>query len=227
MTAAKTKRAKAAPVLVPPVPVAPRKWYVLCCESGKEQRVRADLLRAAKVADLFPHYYKACLVPVTREEVPREGDGKLIMVRSVKYEGYVFLNMVYCPLTAGLVRECRHQFGLLPHRPMRPSMPPNKAASANQQAEFDRWVKWQPVGLESREAASMLLEEQATFKKKLPPPPKFAAGDQVAIIDRSSPFFKMTGPVSVGADGRLSVTMSILGTPLTVAFETWQMKAND
>ena len=225
MNVAKTKKAKAAPAAAPAV--GDRKWFVLCCESGKEQRVRADLLRAAKIADLFPHYYKTCLVPVTRELVPREGDGKLVMVRAVKYEGYVFLNMVYCALTAGLVRECRHQFGLLPHRPMRPSMPPNKAPSANQQAEYDRWLNWRPVGLESREAASMLLEEQATFKKKLPPPPKFAAGDLVAIIDRSSPFFKMTGPVSVGADGGLSVTMSILGTPLTVAFETWQIKGND
>jgi transcription antitermination factor NusG len=201
-----------------------RKWYVLCVEAGKEQKVVADLLKRAKIADLWPVLFKKAIAPVLRELTPREGDGKLVMRSSIKYEGYIFLNMTFCEGTLDIIRATRYQFGLLPHRPEKPNMPPNKMPSEAQLAEWERWVSWKPMGLASAEAAAMLLEQQATFKKRMPAPPKFRPGDVVEIIDRSSPFFKMTGPLYITADNVLGAVMKVLGVEMKVEFETWQMK---
>lgn len=215
-----------------PLPPAPaqdtsKKWYVLCVESGKEQKVRANLLRQAKIAGIHPTLYKTAMVPVLREQVPRAGDGKLVMTMSIKYEGYIFLNMTWCDATKHLVESVRDTFGLLPHRPMKPMMPPNKEPSKAQLAEWDRWVNWCPQGLETSEAAGLLLEQQATFKKRLPPPPKFTHGDRVRVIDKTSAYNKMEGPLDVADDDSLTVILQVIGIPVAVKVEPWQIQKTD
>ena len=213
--------------LPPTMPtVEDKKWYVLCVDSGKEHKVRAALLKQAKIDDLHPRLYKNAMVPVLREQVPRAGDGKLVMRTTIKYEGYIFLNMAFCPQTVDLVRGVRDAFGLLPPRPEKPQMPPNKLPSEKQLAEFVRWAYWEPVGLESAEAAALVLEQQKMYKRKLPAAPKFAAGDAVAVVNRLSPWFKTTGKVADAADAGVLVVVQMLGKDLVVTFQPHELTIN-
>ncbi len=209
---------------LPPLP-GPMKWYVLMVESGKETKVRSGLLRAAKIADLHPRLFKGAMVPALRETVPRKGDGKPIMVRRVKFEGYLFVQMVYCPETADLIREHKYQFGLLPVRPEKPAMPKTKEPSAAQQDEYDRWLAWKPTALDTREAAYLLLEQIRVEKIKPPATPKFRAGDEVRVIDRQSCWFNLTGLVAVAADNALTVEVPFMGTVQRVGVEAWQIES--
>lgn len=195
----------------------------MCVESGKETRVRANLRREAAVADIPSSVFHSVLVPAVRELTPTEY-GRLIMKSHVKYEGYLFVNMLWCEQTADLVAKTKYAFGLLPHRPAKPKMPPNKQPSPAQQAEWDRWVNWCPTGLETAESAALLLDQQAQDKKKVPSLPTLRAGEIVEVIDRTSPFAKMRGPVSVGDDDTFTVTLTVLGHPVERDFQRHQIK---
>lgn len=225
--ARKKKKAAAKPAPAPPAPAKPtaRKWYVLCVESGKEFRVRKDLHRRARVHDLMPALFKSAMVPTVSNVEPRPVDGKPIVVTSVKYEGYMFVNMIWCDQTADLIRDTKFSFGLLPHRPMKPLLPKNKAPSAAQQAEWDRWVNWVPQGLDTEESARLILEEQAAFKTKAPSVPKFDVGQRVMVTDANSAFKNFEGPVTtVISETRVVVQMTVLGHPVPREFEAWQIR---
>ena len=201
-----------------------RKWYVLCVEPGKENKVRAELLKKAKILGLYPHIYKTAIVPVLREVEARAKDGKPVMVEKIKYDGYIFLNMEWCDEVRDLVDKAKYTFGLLPHRPNEPKLPPNKQPSKAQIQEFERWVNWEPTGLDSTEAARLLLEQQSVFKKKVPPPAKYSTGELVRIVDKNSAFAKLEGKIVVGDDDSLNIYVTILGKEMPVTVEPWQIE---
>jgi transcriptional antiterminator NusG len=191
------------------------RWYILACAPTKETKVRRDIIRLAKDADVS-RYIKRIKI-ATNKQVAMTYAGRV--VRSKKsWNGYLIVHMMHCPETEAFLASKavrgRGAFGLMPFRPTVTAAPGTKAHES-QREDFLAWV---PTELSQNEIDLILLRSDRSASLPKPVKLNYKVGDSVLINDGQ--YDGMLGEVTKirgeKHDPQTSVMMQVLGQPIEV-----------
>jgi transcriptional antiterminator NusG len=187
-----------------PEPVVNNKsWYVVKVQSGREESIKEAIERRVKIEGL-EEYFGQIIIPIERS-VEMKGGKRVVRERKL-YPGYLMVEVEYNDRMLYLFRETSGVGDFVgggPQHAPQP-MPPH---------EVERMLRSQQPGA-------------VADKSKLPPPkPKFDRGDRVQVKD--GVFAGMEGEVKdvLEAKGMVRVTLTVLGRPVDVELEYWQVES--
>lgn len=178
------------------VSAAPKNWYVVRVQSGREDQVRENLERTVKAKDLT-HKVTRILVPC--EKVSEIKGGRRRVTRKKIYPGYIMVEMEYDDETWFVVRET-----------------PGIGDFIGSHGE--------PVPMADHEVDRILgqmtqQEEKPTLKID------FKAGDSVKIKEGPFENFDGVVEEVIPAKGMVRVIVTIFSRPTPVELEYWQVEA--
>lgn len=193
-----------------------RTFYVLCVEPGMDARVKRDLMKKARIADL-DRYFGRVIIPTHKVTEMRKGQPVTMNRRA--FPGYLIVKMEYTPDVAHLIDKIQGAVGLLP---LRPSIGSNPTEEDMQDAR-----DWRPTALPTEEAARILLaEKMKKAERKLVL--EYKEGSTVRVDDSNSAWNGKEGKVvNITKDERnplVTVEMVIIGRPVSVNFGYWMLK---
>ncbi len=179
-----------------------KNWYVVKVQSGREESIKEAIERRVKIEGL-EEYFGKIIIPIERSVEMK--NGKRVVRERKLYPGYLMVEVEYNDQILYLFRETSGVGDFVgggPNHAPQP-MPPH---------EVERMERSQMPG--------------AVSDKKLPPPkPKFDRGDRVQVKD--GVFSGMEGEVKdvLEAKGMVRVTLTVLGRPVDVELEYWQVES--
>jgi transcriptional antiterminator NusG len=180
-----------------------KNWYVVKVQSGREESIKEAIERRVKIEGL-EEYFGQIIIPIERS-VEMKGGKRVVRERKL-YPGYLMVEVEYNDRMLYLFRETSGVGDFVgggPQHAPQP-MPPH---------EVERMLRSQQPGA-------------VADKSKLPPPkPKFDRGDRVQVKD--GVFAGMEGEVKdvLEAKGMVRVTLTVLGRPVDVELEYWQVES--
>jgi transcriptional antiterminator NusG len=186
-----------------PVPAVENKnWYVVKVQSGREESIKEAIERRVKIEGL-EEYFGKIIIPIERS-VEMKGGKRVVRERKL-YPGYLMVQVEYNDRMLYLFRETSGVGDFVgggPNHAPQP-MPPH---------EVERMERSQMPGA-------------APTTKPLPSKPKFDRGDRVQVKD--GVFSGMEGEVKdlLEAKGMVRVTLTVLGRPVDVELEYWQVES--
>jgi transcriptional antiterminator NusG len=179
-----------------------KKWYVVKVQSGREESIKEAIERRVKIEGL-EEYFGQIIIPIERS-VEMKGGKRVVRERKL-YPGYLMVEVEYNDRMLYLFRETSGVGDFV-------GGGPNHAPQPMPEHEVERMKRSQLPG--------------ATTPSKLPPPkPKFDRGDRVQVKD--GVFAGMEGEVKdvLEAKGMVRVTLTVLGRPVDVELEYWQVES--
>jgi transcriptional antiterminator NusG len=182
--------------------VSNKSWYVVKVQSGREESIKEAIERRVKIEGL-EEYFGQIIVPIERS-VEMKGGKRVVRERKL-YPGYLMVEVEYNDRMLYLFRETSGVGDFVgggPNHAPQP-MPPH---------EVERMLRSQQPGA-------------APTAKPLPSKPKFDRGDRVQVKD--GVFAGMEGEVKdiLEAKGMVRVTLTVLGRPVDVELEYWQVES--
>ena len=177
------------------------RWYVIKAVSGRESRIRDNILQQLKLHKLDTQVTEM-LVPAKRvTEVKR---GRKVSTELKLYPGYIYVQMEPTPALVEMIRDCDGVTGFLGADPRNPD--PLSKEEAEQIVRI---------------ATAQNDEEQRAAIFTVP----FNVNDRVKV--KEGTFAGMEGQVSEinPQKGELRVLITVFGRQTPVSLEVWQVEA--
>jgi transcriptional antiterminator NusG len=181
--------------------VMDKRWFVLHCLSGQENKVRENILRRLQLEEMGEHVGDV-LIPTERVQEVKQGKKKEITRKF--FPGYVLINLSLYNADKTINERTWHFIQDTP--------------GIIRFAGGER-----PVPLRQDEVDSIVLQVQAK-QDKVAPKVAFDIGETIKIND--GPFLNLNGTIdAVDPDrGKLKVSVSIFGRSTPVELEYWQVE---
>jgi transcriptional antiterminator NusG len=199
-----TDAAPESPEAAPPAePAAPKednkKWYVVKVQSGREESIKEAIERRVKIEGL-EEFFDQIIIPVERETVMR--NGKRVVREKKLFPGYLMAKVEYNDRILYLFRETSGVGDFV-----------------------GAGVNHPPQPMKDHEVEKMLhkIGKEVTGEIK-PTRPRYERGDRVKVKD--GVFSGMEGEVKelLEAKGLVRVELTVLGRPVPVELEYWQVE---
>ncbi len=178
-----------------------KRWFVLHCLSGQENKVRENILRRLQLEEMG-EYVGDVLIPTERVQEVKQGKKKEITRKF--FPGYVLINLSLYNADKTINERTWHFIQDTP--------------GIIRFAGGER-----PLPLRQDEVDSIVLQVQAK-QDKVAPKVAFEIGETIKIND--GPFLNLNGTIdAVDPDrGKLKVSVSIFGRSTPVELEYWQVE---
>lgn len=186
-----------------------RAWYVIRVVAQKEESVRDDIERRVKREGLS-NLYDRCVIPVeTHLEVKLTPSGKrkTISVTKKLYLGYLFVRLHYCPEMFYVIRSVHDALGFVGPSTHGPLHPPTSL----KRDEIERILGNTPG-------------EIMSLKKTPSVPPGIVPGASIRILDGTFQGIEGTIDSIQEEKGKVRVTINVLGRPVRVELEYFQIR---
>jgi transcriptional antiterminator NusG len=179
-------------------PVAPKHWYVVKVQSGREESIKEAIERRVKI-DGLEEYFGQIVIPA--EKVTEVKNNKRIVRERKLYPGYIMAEVDFNDRILYLFRETSGVGDFVGGSLNRP-----------------------PPPMSPREVERMLGTIGKLQPTEIHAKPKFEKGDRVKVKDGT--FKDMEGEVKeiVEAKNQVRVEVTIFGRPVTVDLEIWQVE---
>jgi transcriptional antiterminator NusG len=175
-----------------------KKWYVVKVQSGREESIKEAIERRVKIEGL-EEFFDQILIPMERETIMRHGKRQ---VREKKlFPGYLMAKVEYNDRILYLFRETSGVGDFVGASPNHPPQP-----------------------MKDHEVEKMLHKVGRPGEVEAKVKPRFVPGDRVKVKD--GVFAGMEGEVKdlLEAKGLVRVELTVLGRPVPVELEYWQVE---
>jgi len=203
---------------VPPAEVVPepskKRWYVVKVQSGREESIKAAVERKMRIEGL-EEFFGQIVIPVERHQELRRG--KRVTKSTKLYPGYLFAEVEYNDRILYLFRETSGVGDFVGGGIGKPPTPmPDKEVERmlHRAAEPVREIGGSDEGPTT---------EKTPVREPIRVRQRFSVGDRLRVIDGN--FSGMEGEVVDLPEERVRVVVSILGRPLSLDLEYWQVEA--
>lgn len=198
-----------------PAEPSKKKWYIVKVQSNREDSIKEAIERQVRIKGL-EEYFGQIIIPVERVQELRRGKR---VTKSIKlYPGYLMVEVEFNESILYLFRETSGVGDFVGHTLGKPPTPMSDKEIARMLHQTEK----PPVNLDedSEKPDLKTPEKKPTAIPKFKP--KFAVGDRIRVTDGN--FAGMEGEVVEMSEERVKVIVSILGRPVALDLEFWQVE---
>jgi transcriptional antiterminator NusG len=184
-------------------------WYVVKVQSGREDSIKAAIERKVRIERL-EEYFGKIIIPVERVEELRRGKR---VYKSIKlYPGYLFAEVEFNDRILYLFREVSGVGDFVGGGPL------GKAPTPMRPEEVERMINRQPTAEKPGEEGTAEKPREVVRAR-----PRFSVGDRLKVCDGN--FAGMEGEVIDITDDKVKLQVLVLGMPVTIDLEFWQVES--
>jgi transcriptional antiterminator NusG len=214
-TPAVTPVAETSPEEEPEAPQEPSKkrWYIVKVQSNREDSIKEAIERKVKIEGL-EEYFGQIIIPVERVQELRRGKR---VTKSIKlYPGYLMVEVEFNDRILYLFRETSGVGDFVGGSVGKQPTPMSDKEVARMLHQADKPV----VDIEDEPGTTTTPDKPQREIPKLRP--RWAVGDRLKVVDGN--FAGMEGEVVDLTDERVRLMLTILGRPVPLDLEFWQVE---